>query len=177
MDDKEKDALASGAGLATLGGIIAGPPGVVVGGLAGAIIGGSETAHNEALRDAAYTIKDAADEHGTLYVDHIEPDGSEAGGTRKVLQELSMDPDLIFNSPVGYSNLIIEVETMDAIKNNPGHVLEQLDDFRVQGFRRVLVAPDDEIDDVSGWVEAMRRDDEIAGTLNIAGPTDVGELI
>lgn len=175
MDEKQKDSLASAAGGAALGGAVGGPLGATLGALAGYALGSDETTHNGTLRKTYYTLKESAP-GANIYVDHINPDG-QAGGTQGVIDSLSHHPDLVFNSLPGYPNLIVEVETAGGIKDDPDHAVSQIEEFRVQGYKRVLVVPERELKDIYEWVEECENRGIITSEVTLASPKRVSELV
>jgi hypothetical protein len=170
MDEKNKDTLA-GAGLGiTVGGLLGGPPGAVIGGLVGGAFGSHEERHQELIRQTHYTLSEQTSENATHYVDHIDPDGCEPGNTQNVLDGVDGKPDLIVTDP-GNMNLIIEAETWNGIQNDQQHALEQLEDFRKRGYKRLLVTPEEDIEQVTEWVENQEQKGNIGGPeLTIASP-------
>ena len=175
MDEKNKETLA-GAGLgATVGGLMGGPPGAFIGGLIGGAFGSHEERHQEVIRQTHYTLLEQTSENATHYVDHIDPDGSEPGNTQNVLDGVNGKPDLIVTDP-GNMNLIIEAETWPGIQDDEQHALEQLEDFRKRGYKRLLVAPEEDIEEVTEWVETQEQKGNISGPeLTIASPTRLKE--
>lgn len=163
MDKKDKDTL-TGAGVgATVGGLIGGPPGAVVGGVLGGAFGSQEEKHQELIRKTHYNLLEQTSDSATHHVDHINPDGAEPGNTQNVLKGVNGKPDLIVTDP-GNMNLIVEAETWKGIQDDPQHALSQLEDFRKQGYERLLVTPEEEIDEVVEWVKKHRDEGNIQGT-------------
>jgi len=170
VDEKSKDTV-TGAGLgAAVGGLIGGPPGALVGGVVGGAFGSHEEKHQELIRQTHYTLVEQTSPNAKHYVDHIDPENSEAGNTQNVLDGVSGKPDIIVTDP-GNMNLVIEVETWEGIQNDPQHALEQLEDFRKRGYQRLLVAPEEEMDEIVGWVDRHESKNNIQGPeLTIASP-------
>lgn len=171
MDNKDKETL-TGAGLgATVGGLIGGPPGAVVGGVLGGAFGSQEEKHQEIIRKTHYSLLEQTSDSAKHHVDHINPDGAEPGNTQNVLKGVDGKPDLIVTDPRNM-NLIVEVETWKGIQDDPQHALSQLEDFRKQGYERLLVTPEEEIKETVGWVEEHIDKGDIQGTKpTIASPT------
>jgi hypothetical protein len=176
MDDNNKDTLTGGGFGALLGGAVGGPPGAALGGLAGALLWGHERKHNKTLRETYYQIYEATDGEATYHVDHIEPKGAEEGGTQNVIQDVSGAPDLICIAQE-YPNLIVEVEPVEAIENNSSHVTHQLNDFQTQGFKRVLVVPELEVDDFKEWCETHEQNGDLEQEMSISTPEAIGGLL
>jgi hypothetical protein len=176
MDEHSKDTL-TGAGMgAVLGGVIGGPPGAAVGGVLGGVFGSHEEKHNALLRETHDILGDATTDTAKLYVDHIDPTGAQPGNTQNVLDGINGKPDLIVTDP-GNMNFIVEVETWDGIQDDPQHALKQLEDFRKPGYRRVLVAPENELESVAEWVETRIEEGRINGSEpTIASPQRLTEL-
>jgi len=172
MDEKSKKQLTGGTAGAVVGGAIGGPPGAAVGGLIGTILGGSESDHNEVLRETYYGIDEATGEDARIYIDHIGVDG-DAGNPEGVISNVEMVPDIVVVQQHG-ANLVIEVETIDGIKDDPGHVVQQLNEFQTQGFKRLVVASEAEYDDVLEWIEEAEDEDLIEQEVTIATPERIG---
>lgn len=172
MDDRDKNAIGGGVVGAAVGALISGGPGALAGGAIGSLLGSREKKHNGALRETVYNLQKATDGEPRFYVDHIDPDGAEERGPRNLVDDLTMEPDLVM---IGqrYPNLIIEVETVAAIRENPGHVLDQLNDFRTQGFKRVLVVPEDDLNEVMEWLEYQERENNIYSEVTVSTPERV----
>lgn len=66
------------------------------------------------------------------------------------------EPDIISIDSTS-ANLIVEVETREAIAENGNHVLDQLQDYPTSGFKRVLVVPDDVVEACSQVGRNKRR--------------------
>jgi hypothetical protein len=176
MDDKNKDTLAGGGLGALVGGALAGPAGAATVGIAGAVMGSHEKKHNDTLREIFYELDDVMNGDGKIYVDHIDPSGAESGGTQNRIEAVSGVPDLI-SIAQRYPNLIIEVETVEAIENNSSHVIKQLNDFQTQGFKRVLVAPEGEVDEFLEWAERYEQKGRINQEVTIATPGNIGAIL
>jgi hypothetical protein len=172
MDEKSKKQAAGGT-VGALVGSVAGPGGAVVGGLIGAAIGGSESDHKDVLRETYYELDDATGEDARIYIDHIDVDG-DAGNPEGRISDVDMVPDIVVVQQHG-ANLIIEVETIDGINDDPSHAVAQLNDFQTSGFKRLLVASEAELDDVYAWVEkaedegAVEKDVQLSTPERIAG--------
>jgi hypothetical protein len=66
---------------------------------------------------------------------------------------------------------------MEAIAENGSHALNQLQDYRTSGFKRVLVVPEDEIDAAIEWVEAHEDRGSLEGSITVASPKRIGNII
>lgn len=177
-DETDWKAVAVGGGI---GYAIGGP----VGGAAGAAIskwlasiedsdGRSE--HNQTLATAARNVREHASEHGSLYIAHVESDeigrDLEGGNPQGIVPEIDGDPDLLYIDVMGpRANLVVEVETRAGLFEQTAHTLEQLENYRATGFKRLLVMPDGEVETAEQWVED--HDERINGTLHITSATDV----
>ncbi len=168
MDEKSKKQLTGGTAGAAIGGAVAGPPGAAVLGLIGAAIGGSESDHNEVLRGTYYELDAATGDNAHIYVDHIDVDG-DAGNPEGRISDVDMVPDIVVVQQHG-ANLIIEVETVDGINDDPGHVVQQLNEFQTSGFKRLLVASEAEREDVFEWVEEAEDEDLVEKEVTITTP-------
>lgn len=171
MDGKSKDQAAVGTVGAIVGGAIGGPGGAVLGGLLGGIVGGSESDHNEVLRDTYYALDEATADEAYIYVDHIDVDGDD-GNPEGVISDVEMVPDIVVVHQNG-ANLVIEVETIDGINDDPQHAVDQLNDFQTSGFKRLLVASHAEAQDVVEWVENAEDEDHIEEEVTITTPEGV----
>ena len=176
MDDKSKETLTRGGVGALIGGTVGGPVGAAVGGIAGALLGSHERKHNKALRKTVYELDGATNGEAKIYVDHIDPSPAEPGGTQNRIKDVSGAPDIITIAQ-RYSNLIIEVETIEAINQNSTHVIKQLNDFQTQGFKRVLVVPQTEVDDFMEWCETHERNGRINREVTITTPESIEALL
>ena len=174
MDEKKKDGLTGAAAGAAVG-AIGGPIGATLGALAGYAFGSDESAHKETTRKTFYALKEAAPE-ANIYVDHVDPDGH-AGSTRGAIDGLSHHPDIVLTGPPGRPNLIIEVETANGIGDDAEHAISQIEEFRVQGYKRVLVVPEKQLEDVFEWVEECEDQGLITGNLTLASPERVSKLL
>jgi len=168
MDEKSKKQLTGGTAGAAIGGAVGGPPGAFVGGIIGGIIGGSESDHNEVLRDTYYELDDATGDNAHIYIDHIDVDG-DAGNPEGTISDVDMVPDIVVVQQHA-ANLIIEVETVDGINDDPGHVVQQLNEFQTSGFKRLLVASEAEVDDVFEWVEEVEDEGLVEKEVTITTP-------
>ena len=75
------------------------------------------------------------------------------------------------------NNLIIEVETGDAIDGNSADAKSQIADFSIPGYRRVLVVPDADFDAVHVDEFEQQLGEEIDGECYFATPEGVTDLL
>lgn len=120
------------------------------------------TPHNRALLQAAREINDVADERGgksaSLYIAHLDGHdyglNAEDGGTRNVLSAIDGDPDIVYSDVGGGTgNMIVEVETADAFKTQTEHTLDQLERYRLGGYRTVLAVPEGDRESAESFVD------------------------
>lgn len=130
----------------------------------------SDADHDTVVRDTFAELEREVPANANLYVDHIYDDKP---NPRTGLQKFDLEhvPDIVVRSGAA-NNLIIEVETEDTLD---GEALDQLDEFRLQGYRRVLVVPDGNSEAVSEFEADL--DDEVPGVINVATPDTVTELL
>jgi len=176
MDHKTQDTLSVGSIAAVRSGIAGGPGGATIGGAIGVYLGSQEQKHHETLRDTHSHLHEATERAATIYVDHIQPNGAKPGGTKGVITAVSGAPDIICIAH-RYSNLIVEVETVEAIQNNPNHVIEQLNEFHTQGFKRVLVVPNSEVDELIEWCEIHELRGDINQEAILSTPNSVRSVL
>lgn len=170
MDDKQKDQVAGAGAGGAVGMVLGGPPGAVVGSAIGAALSGHEEKHKAVLRESFYELEPQTSDRAKLYADHIDPDGAKEGSPEGIVSGVDGRPDIVVLDPLT-KNLIIEVETWEGIQNDQQHVLKQLEDFRARGYQRVMVVPEEEIEDVAQWVEQKEDVGTIDGPeLTVASP-------
>ncbi|ELK56219.1 MULTISPECIES: hypothetical protein [Haloferax] len=143
--------------------------------LASKVLGESSADHHDVVEQTYDALVDEVPETATVYADHLShrdkipnPEGEIDGLTRI--------PDVVVKS--GYANsLIIEVETADSLQNEPSEALEQIQDFSVSGYRRVLVVPNGKSDaeELEGFIE--QYDEQISGKYYVSTPGDVAEFL
>jgi hypothetical protein len=170
MDDKQKDTAAVGTAGAGVGFLVGGPVGAAIGGVLGGIAGSYEEKHQKIIRETHYTLYEQTTDNAKHHVDHIDPDGAEEGSPQNVLDGVSGRPDIIVTDPPT-KNLVIEVETWKGICDDRAHALKQFEDFRVRGYKRVLVVPEDDIEETVEWVDECESNGKIQGPeLLVASP-------
>jgi len=121
------------------------------------------TLHNRALLRAAREVNIIADERGgpsaSLYVAHIDGDDyeleTEDGGTGGVLDSIDGEPDLIYSDVGGPTgNMIVEAETTKGFGSGQrDHTLDQLERYRLPGYKLVIAVPADEVQAAQEFVE------------------------
>lgn len=142
---------------------------VAAGGFAYALLK-SEKSHDQIVEEVYENLRYEAPSSASLYVDHVRED---VPNPRTALEDHDLDhvPDVVCTSMVT-SNLIVEVETEDTLDDD---ALSQLNEFRLQGYRRVLVVPNGDSETVSKF--ERRLNDEIPGKITVATPEKVPELL
>lgn len=176
MDDKSKDQLGGGAIGGALGAAAGGPAGAVVGATIGGWLFGRESDHNDTLRKTFSAVMEATSDDAHLYVSHIDPGGAEPTSPQGVIDGVNGEPDIISIDSTS-ANLIVEVETMEAIAENGSHALGQLQDYRTSGFKRVLVVPEDEVEAAVEWVEAHEERGTLEGSITVASPKRLANVL
>lgn len=171
-NDSNTGKTIGGAAVGAAIGSVAGPAGTVAGGVIGAILaaGDEDYDHDALVTETFDTVADATPSNTAIYVDHVEPPGV-AGNPDSELDGVSHVPDVLvqgFATP----NTIIEVETPTAIADDPDHILDQLDDFRVPSYQRVLVVPEPVVEDATTFVE-----ETVEGPVNVATPDSVSNYL
>ncbi|WP_050034031.1 hypothetical protein [Halorubrum halophilum] len=146
----------------------------IVGGVAAAL-GANElykrwkySPHDRYVLKTHKKIADAMGADASVFVDLP---GRGIGGTRGVVDDLGdLKPDLIVSDFP--DNFIIEVEGEEGLRNRD-HVVNQLNDYRANGYSRALVVPDD--DDNIAIAEEYA--DAAEGTVNVETPISLGNSL
>lgn len=131
----------------------------------------SDADHDDVLEEAYHELNDAKSPGTELYPAHIQDrsgvDG--AGHPKGELPNVTGVPDLLAK---GFSdnNLVIEVETGDTLNSD---AVAQLEDFATPGYTRVLVVPDDVLDDGARFVEESLNGERVF----VSGPSDLPEFL
>jgi len=124
--------------------------------------------HDEILEQTHEAITAATDSTVSVVSDHgvgdDEPNGDLA------VDGIEGRPDLVARA-FDSANLIVEVETAEALANRTDHISEQLDGFRKEGYRRVLVVPEM----VTSAADTLAE--ELEGEVTVATPDQVTELL
>lgn len=144
-----------------------------VAGLAGVAVGLdriSRDAHENTIKSTVKRLHRARDD-GDLLAAHVD-DRRLDGHTASFAQSHDLDhiPDIVlrgFNDP----NLVIEVEDADSLQNDPGDAREQLREFRITGYKRVLLVPSDATD------AAAELADEVDGSVAVETPDSIDRLV
>lgn len=168
MDDKDKKALGGAAGGAAAGAVF-GPGGAVVGGLLGAAFGSSQglDEHHQTVLDT-YTEIDASATSCSIYVDHIDPDGSAGNPEGEVAAIDGHVPDLVVTQQGG-RQLIVEVERATSLDSE---AVSQLSSFTVPGYTTLLVVPEEETR-APAQQFVVDNADAIDGQVTVATPDEV----
>jgi hypothetical protein len=124
--------------------------------------------HDGLVKKTHKQLQQSAGESTSVYVDHHHYSDSAAGNTRGLDLGINSIPDHVVQSPPGSPNLIVEVETSDSLDSDAE---EQLEEFRLQGYKRVLVVPSSAADDAEAFVG------DLDGQISVTTPSDVVELV
>lgn len=174
--------------------VAGGGVGFAIGGPVGATAGAAITAwldqrdttttsdlseHNRALLRAVRGINHVAGMDGgrsaSLYLAHLDGDDygldTEEGGTKNVLDAIDGSPDIIYSDVGGPTgNMIVEVETAKAFETHTEHTLDQLERYRLGGYRTVLAVPKEDLSAAKEFVEEhdVREPVYVVAAANIA---------
>lgn len=164
-----------GAAVGAALGSTVGPAGTVVGGFLGGLIAHEEASpdeydHDDLVAETFETVADATSDHDKLFVAHVSADRAD-GHPKGVIDDLDYVPDVLVQGFAG-RNTIIEAETPGSIADDPGHMLAQLDDFRLPSYTRVLVVPSEITAETREYV-----DDAVEGVVRVAAPDTVDEHV
>lgn len=121
--------------------------------------------HDRVLKKTYKRVSKNTSSEATIYADHIDVD---APNPKNVLA-IDGVPDLIlqgFTEP----NLIVEVETEKSLN---GTTRAQLEGFRYQGFKTVLVIPPGDDDAAEGFLAEHDLDE----VITLATPSGIANLI
>lgn len=151
----------------SLGAYIAG--GIAVGALH-KLLSDSDADHNDVLEDTFEAVERETAETTDVYVDHIDDRVDADGNTREATPGTNHRPDLVV-SGFADRNLVVEVETHDSLD---GDAEDQLEDFKTQGYTRVLVVPDGVVDGGAKFLEGIDADTE---NVVVAEPDSVTNLL
>lgn len=113
-------------------------------------------------------VADATSSDASVYVD-LPNKGD--GGTGGVVDDLDdLVPDLVISDFP--NSLIVEVEDEKGLRDRD-HVVSQLNEYRANGYSRVLVVPDDEdnIETAEGYADAAE------GTVHVETPSSLAETV
>ena len=111
-----------------------GPLGVAAALVGAAIVFDTDEDHDGVVQKTADNLEPKLPEHATLYADHLDGDYPNPRGAFNDVQNAPEDhiPDVVVTSGVK-NNLIIEVETGDAIDGNSADAKSQIEDFSIPG--------------------------------------------
>lgn len=117
------------------------------------------------------THKKVADVTGSDASVFVDLPGKGNGSTKGVVDDLGdLKPDLIVRDFP--DNLIIEVEDEEGLRDR-NHVVNQLNDYRVDGYSRALVVPDDDANIATAEEYASAAE----GTVNVETPRSIGDSL
>lgn len=134
------------------------------------ILGESEADHDDVVEQTADELASATPDDATVYADHLpkrdfpNPESSNVGNDHI--------PDVVVTSGVA-QNLVVEVETKSSLEDESEAAESQLEDFATPSYRRLLVVPDDAVDEsvVSEFEEQLNE--EVSGTVHVETPSTV----
>jgi hypothetical protein len=130
----------------------------------------TEASHNDVLEEAYESVAGEVSQSTNVFVDHInDRRGVNADGTpHSEVPNTERVPDLVVS---GFSdrNLVVEVETASTIDQT---AVEQLDDFSTPGYTRVLVVPEQAVDDGHQLVS-----DNLDGDVYVSGADSVSNFL
>jgi hypothetical protein len=143
-----------------------------------AIILDTDEDHDDVVQKTADNLEPKLPEYASLYADHLDGDYPNPRGAFNDVQNAPEDhiPDVVVTSGLK-NNLIIEVETGDAIDGNSAEAKSQIEDFSIPGYRRVLVVPDADFDAVHVDEFEQQLGEEIDGECYFATPEGVTDLL
>lgn len=121
--------------------------------------------HDRVLKKTYKTVSKNTSSEATIYAAHIDVDAPDP----KNVLAIDGVPDLIlqgFTEP----NLVVEVETGKSLN---GTTRAQLEGFRYQGFKTVLVVPSGDVDAAEGFLAEHDLDEFIT----LATPSGIATLI
>jgi hypothetical protein len=130
--------------------------------------------HDHVIKQTVQNINSEAPGDTNIYADHI----SNYQNPRTALQDRDLKhiPDVVVHSGSA-TNLIIEVETEDSIKNAPSDAESQLGEFCLSGYRSVLVVPADDADTVTDFQTRINESSQITGEIFVETPNSVAQLL
>lgn len=122
--------------------------------------------HDELLKQTYNAVDNATDDSVAISAEHSVSDGE---GTRDI-EGIDGWPDMAVTG-FGVSNLLIEVETAIALSKSPAEVIEQVEGFKKQGYRRVIVVQPDVVE------AAEEVATEIGDTVHVTTPDGIVDLL
>ncbi|WP_415380474.1 hypothetical protein [Halosimplex sp. TS25] len=112
-----------------------------------ALVGGSAlydryrtSLHDRVVKQTFNTVDRHTDESASIYVDHVD-DEVDADGNAQGVLDTAQVPDLIVEG-FDNKNLIVEVDTAEALEDDLVDCAAQIRDFAMPGYKRVLVTDD-----------------------------------
>ncbi|TKX87627.1 hypothetical protein EXE43_02190 [Halorubrum sp. SS5] len=155
-----------------------GPLGVAAALVGAAIVLDTDEDHDDVVQSTVDNLEPELPEHASLYADHLDGDYPNPRGAFADIDNAPEDhiPDVVVTSGIR-NNLIIEVETGDAIDGNSAEAKSQIEDFSIPGYRRVLVVPEADFDAVRGDKFEQQVGKEIDGECYFATPDGVVDLL
>lgn len=192
-DDEIPYAVIGTAAGAVFGGPAGGAAGAAVGLLADYLTGESDgetatdepTPHDRALLTAARQTQEVAADRGgqsaSVYYAHVADEqlaGADEAekGTGTAVEKIDGRPDIVYHDVGGPTgSALVEVETLRRMRDDPGHVEDQLNRYRLTGYQTVLVVPEA---DVSGASEFVQERDEIEDERTyVVGAESLGSFL
>lgn len=143
----------------------------VGGAIAVAKILSSDADHDDVVSDTVGALEAEAPSDASIYADGVDGVPSPHGEVDGIVEHV---PDVVVKSGVA-NNLIVEVETADSLEERDGDARSQLREFSTRGYRRVLVVPDGDGEQMAAFMEDVNE--RIDGTIHTATPEDVAELL
>lgn len=141
---------------------------VAVGGVSKAYDHWKYSTHDRYVKSTYKQVADATDSDADVYVD-LPKAGD--GGTEGIVDDLGCKaPDLIIRDFP--EHLIVEVEDENGL-NDRSHVVDQLNNYRADGYSRILVAPDDE----ELQATAEKYAEAASGSVQVKTPESLGEYL
>lgn len=144
----------------------------------GLLLKSTDKDHHDVVEDVVDELEDEVPRDATIYADHVDRDDlpNPRGAFTNIDDEPDHVPDVVVKSGLRNS-LIIEVETGDAIDQNGSEAKEQIDDFSISGYRRVLVVPEADFDAVHVEEFTDDLDVDLGGDVYVATPSGVTDLL
>lgn len=144
----------------------------------GYLLSRSDKDHDDVVEETLEQLEDAAADDATIFADHVDRDDipNTRGAFTHLDDEPDHHPDVVVKSGIDNS-LIVEVETGDALENNGGEAKDQIDDFSISGYRRVLVVPGADFDSKHVKEFSEDLDEQLSGNVYLATPSGVTDLL
>lgn len=149
----------------------------IAGAIGYALLRDTSKDHDEVVGDVVDELEAEIPGDATIYADHVDRElPNPRGAFTNVANEPDHVPDVVVTSGLR-NNIIIEVETGDAIEQNGSEAKKQIDDFSIPGYRRALVVPDADFDAVHVEEFEDDLDVELSGDVYVATPSGVPDLL